>query len=92
MDNTDPASLSASAAAPSESGARLKSIIERIERLEEEKKNISEDIRDVYLEAKSDGFDVKILRKLVSLRKQDPDKRREEEDLLVLYMSTIGMV
>ena len=90
MDNINPESLSA--AAPSESGARLKSIIERIERLEEEKKNIGEDIRDVYLEAKSDGFDVKILRKLVSLRKQDPDKRREEEDLLVLYMSTIGMV
>lgn len=75
-----------------ETGARLRSMIERIERLEEEKKNIGEDIRDIYLEAKSDGYDVKILRKLIALRKKDPDKRREEADILTLYMSVIGMV
>lgn len=75
-----------------EPGARLRSVIERIERLEEEKKNIADDIRDIYLEAKSEGYDVKVLRKLVSLRKKDPDKRREEDELLDLYMSTIGMI
>ena len=76
----------------SDPAGRLKSIIERIENLEEEKKNIAEDIRDIYLEAKSDGYDVKVLRKLVALRKKDPDKRREEDDILQLYMSTIGMI
>jgi uncharacterized protein (UPF0335 family) len=73
------------------SGNRLKSFIERVERLEEEKKAISEDIRDVYGEAKATGFDAKVMRKIVSLRKTNLEKRREEQELLDLYMSAIGM-
>ncbi|MDD9901147.1 MAG: DUF2312 domain-containing protein [Alphaproteobacteria bacterium] len=73
------------------SGARLKSFIERVERLEEEKKAIAEDVRDVYGEAKAVGFEPKIMRKIVSLRKTNLEKRREEAELLDLYMSAIGM-
>lgn len=73
------------------SGKRLKSFIERVERLEEEKKAIAEDIRDVYSEAKSVGFEPKIMRKIVSLRKSNLEKRREEQELLDLYMAAIGM-
>ena len=73
------------------SGNRLKSFIERVERLEEEKSAIAEDIRDVYSEAKGTGFDPKIMRKIVSLRKSNLEKRREEQELLELYMSAIGM-
>lgn len=73
------------------SGQRLKSFIERIERLEEEKKALAEDIRDVYAEAKGTGFEPKIMRKIVSLRKANLEKRREEQELLELYMSAIGM-
>jgi len=69
----------------------LRAFIERIERLEEEKKALSEDIKDVYAEAKGNGFDVKIMRKIVSLRKQDRDKRHEEEEILDLYMAALGM-
>lgn len=69
----------------------LKAFIERIERLEEEKKAIADDIKDVYAEAKGTGFDIKIMRKIVSLRKQDRDKRREEEEILDLYLSALGM-
>ncbi len=70
---------------------QLKSIIERIERLEEEKKTISDDIKDVYGEAKANGFDTKVLRKIVALRKRDRDERREEEAILELYMQALGM-
>lgn len=73
------------------SGARLKSFIERVERLEEEKKVLAEDIRDVYGEAKATGFEPKIMRKIVSLRKSNLEKRREEQELLDLYMAAIGM-
>ena len=73
------------------SGTRLKSFIERVERLEEEKKAMAEDIRDVYSEAKAVGFEPKIMRKIVSLRKANLEKRREEQELLDLYMSAIGM-
>src|SRR4051812_12300583 len=73
------------------SGTRLKSFIERVERLEEEKAAISEDVRDVYGEAKASGFDPKIMRKIVSLRKSNLEKRREEQELLELYMAAIGM-
>lgn len=73
------------------SGARLKSFLERIERLEEEKKGLSEDIRDVYAEAKGTGFEPKIIRKIISLRKTNLEKRREEQELLDLYMAAIGM-
>jgi len=74
------------------SGNRLKSFIERVERLEEEKKALAEDIRDVYGEAKSSGFEPKIMRKIVSLRKANLEKRREEQELLDLYMAALGMV
>ena len=73
------------------SGNRLKSFIERIERLEEEKKAMGEDIRDVYSEAKSTGFEPKIMRKIVSMRKANLEKRREEQELLELYMAALGM-
>ena len=83
------------AAAPSDTGGvageRLKSFIERIERLEEEKKALSEDIREVYAEAKAVGFEPKIMRKMISLRKMDLEKRREENELLELYMAAVGM-
>jgi len=69
----------------------LKSFVERIERLEEEKKAIADDIKDVYAEAKGSGFDVKIMRKIVSIRRQDNEKRREEEEILDLYLTALGM-
>ena len=72
-------------------GQRLRSFIERIERLEEEKKALADDIKEVYAEAKGQGFDAKIMRKIVSLRKKDDQARREEEELLDTYMSAIGM-
>ncbi|MGA7806996.1 DUF2312 domain-containing protein [Bradyrhizobium sp.] len=80
--------------APSTSFAKdqLKSIVERIERLEEEKKAISDDIRDVYAESKGNGFDVKALRTIVRLRKQDPQERQEAETILETYMHALGML
>jgi len=71
---------------------QLKSVIERVERLEEEKKTISDDIRDVYAEAKGNGFDVKALRTIVRLRNQDVNERREEETILETYMQALGML
>ena len=71
---------------------QLKAIIERIERLEEEKKTISDDIRDVYAESKGNGFDVKALRAIVRLRKQDPQERQEQETILETYMQALGML
>lgn len=73
-------------------GQRLASFIERIERLEEEKAALMEDLKEVYAEAKGVGFDVKTIRKIVSLRKMDSEKRRETEELLDLYKSAIGMM
>jgi len=71
---------------------QLRSIIERIERLEEEKKTISDDIRDVYAEAKGNGYEVKALRTIVRMRKQDSDDRREQEAILESYMQALGMI
>jgi len=71
---------------------QLKSIVERIERLEEEKKTLADDIRDVYAEAKGNGFDVKALRTIVKLRKQDANERREQETILETYMHALGML
>jgi uncharacterized protein (UPF0335 family) len=71
---------------------QLKSVIERVERLEEEKKTISDDIRDVYAEAKGNGFDVKALRAIVRLRKQDANERAEQETILETYMQALGML
>lgn len=70
---------------------QLKAFIERIERLEEEKKTITDDIKDVYGEAKSMGFDTKILRKLISMRKEDTDALREYFAILDTYLEAIGM-
>ncbi len=72
-------------------GQRLASFIERIERLEEEKTALMEDIKEVYAEAKGVGFDVKTMRKVISLRKMDNEKRRESEELLELYKSAVGL-
>ena len=69
---------------------QLKTIIERIERLEEDKAAVMADLKEVFLEAKGNGFDVKILRKVIRLRKQDTAKRQEEEALIDLYLSAIG--
>lgn len=69
---------------------RLKSFVERIERLEEDKAAIMGDLKEVFLEAKGEGFDSKIMRKVIRLRKQDKAKRQEEEALIDLYLSAIG--
>jgi uncharacterized protein (UPF0335 family) len=71
---------------------QLKALVERIERLEEEKKTIAADIKEVYAEAKGNGFDIKILRKVISLRKKEPSERMEEEALLDVYLAALGMV
>ena len=71
---------------------QLKSVIERIERLEQEKSEIAEQIKEVFAEAKGNGFDVKILRKVVRIRKQDRAKRLEEEAILDLYLSAMGEI
>lgn len=71
---------------------QLKAFVERIERLEEEKKTISDDIRDVYAEAKGNGYDVKALRAVIRLRKQDKDERAEQEAILDTYLHALGMV
>ena len=71
---------------------QLKSIIERIEKLEEEKKAISDDIKDVYGEAKGNGFDVKALRTIIRMRKEDTNDRKEHEAILETYMLALGML
>jgi uncharacterized protein (UPF0335 family) len=70
---------------------QLKAFIERIERLEEEKAGIAGDIKEIYSEAKGNGFDTKVLRKIIGLRKRDYAERREEEAILELYMQALGM-
>jgi uncharacterized protein (UPF0335 family) len=70
---------------------RLRLLIERIERLEEEKKGIADDIRDVYMEAKAVGYDPKIMRQIVRLRKMKPDDRSEQDMLLETYKAALGM-
>jgi uncharacterized protein (UPF0335 family) len=70
---------------------QLKSFVERIERLEEEKQTIADDIKDVYAEAKGNGFDVAILRQVIRIRKMDKSEREEAEAVLELYMQALGM-
>ena len=70
---------------------QLRALVERIERLEEEKKGIADDIKDVYAEAKGNGFDTKVLRKVISLRKQDQNERAEQDAILDLYLQALGM-
>ncbi len=90
---SDMTDLQESGAAPARSTqSQLRSIVERIERLEEEKAAIASDIKDVYSEAKANGFDVKALRRVISLRKQDMNDRREQEAILATYMSALGML
>ncbi|WP_034853272.1 DUF2312 domain-containing protein [Sinorhizobium sojae] len=71
---------------------QLRAFIERIERLEEEKKTIADDIKDVYGEAKAMGFDTKILKQVISIRKMDGDERMEQEAILDTYLQALGMV
>jgi len=71
---------------------QIKSIVERIEKLEEEKAAIGEDIKEVYAEAKGNGFDPKIIKKVIALRKQDAQKRAEEQAILATYMDALGML
>lgn len=82
---------------PAETGAtvaagQLRALIERIERLDEEKKTIADDIKEVFAEAKGTGFDTKAIRKILRLRKKDQSERQEEQAILDLYMSALGMV
>lgn len=72
-------------------GDRLRSLVDRIERLENERKDLSADIKDIYAEAKSAGFDTKVLRQLIRVRKKEPGEVEEEETLLDLYRRAIGM-
>lgn len=74
-----------------EAGDRLISLISRIEKLEEERKELASDIKDIYSEAKSAGFDVKVVRQLVRIRKQEPAEVEEQETLLDVYRRAIGM-
>ena len=74
------------------SGAQLRSFIERIERLEEEKAEISDQIREVFSEAKGTGFDVKIMRQVLKMRKMKPEERMELSELLDIYLQALGMV
>ena len=70
---------------------QLRAFIERIERMEEEKKAIADDIKEIYAEAKGNGFDTKVLRQIIRIRKQDANERMEQEALLELYMAALGM-
>ena len=93
---SDSASPSTNGAAPAQTGGvshgQLKSIVERIERLEEEKSAIAADIRDIYAEAKANGFDTKVLRQVMKIRKMDQNERQERESLLDVYLHALGMV
>jgi len=90
--------MSTAAAAKDDQPARrfakdqLRAFVERVERLEEEKKAIADDIRDVYGEAKANGFDVKALRRVVGLRKIDINERKEQEAILETYLHALGML
>jgi uncharacterized protein (UPF0335 family) len=72
-------------------GAQLRLLIERIERLEEEKKGIGDDVKDVFLEAKANGYDTKIMRQIIRLRKMQPHDRQEMEAILQTYLAALGM-
>jgi len=72
--------------------AQLRSIVERIERLEEEKRAIGEDVKDVYTEAKGNGYDVKALRTIIKMRREDAQKRAEMESIVETYMAALGML
>jgi uncharacterized protein (UPF0335 family) len=86
LETDGPASKSGGIAAD-----RLRSLVDRIERLEEERKALGSDIKDIYAEAKSAGFDIKVLRALIRLRKQEPAEIEEQETLLDVYRRALGM-
>ncbi len=71
---------------------QLRSLIERVERLEAEKKDLATDIREIYIEAKSNGFDTKAMRTIVRMRKKDKAEREEEAAILELYLAALGMI
>ena len=73
-------------------GERLRSFIERIERLEEEKRTLAEDIKEVFAEAKGSGFDTKIIRQIIKIRRMDKDDLDEQETMLDIYMRALGML
>jgi uncharacterized protein (UPF0335 family) len=73
-------------------GGQLRAFVERVERLSEEKKAIADDIKDVFAEAKGNGFDTKIMRKTIKIRAMDRDKWREEEEILDLYLAALGLL
>ncbi|MEM6762278.1 MAG: DUF2312 domain-containing protein [Pseudomonadota bacterium] len=72
-------------------GDQLRAFVERIERLEEEKQALADDVKDVYAEAKANGFDTKVMRQVVRLRKKEPNERQEQEAMLDLYLQALGM-
>lgn len=78
--------------AKSNSGAQIKSIVERVENLNEQKAALASDVKDIFAEAKSNGFDTKALRTLIKLRAIDPSKRKAEAEMLDVYMHAIGML
>ena len=92
MTDAAPAAETRAAAPARIAKEHLRAFVERIERLEEEKKAISDDIRDVYAEAKGNGYDTKAMRAVVRLRKQDADERKEHEAILATYMLALGMI
>ncbi|HUA77092.1 MAG TPA: DUF2312 domain-containing protein [Acetobacteraceae bacterium] len=91
MASSGTATLAPRAATGGIAADRLRSLVERIERLEEERKALGADIRDVYTEAKSAGFDTKVMRQLIRLRRQEPQVIEEQETLLDLYRRALGM-
>jgi uncharacterized protein (UPF0335 family) len=91
LDATTGENTEDSAATGNIAGDRLRSLIERIERLEEERKALSSDIKDIFAEAKSAGFDVKVMRALIRIRKQEPADVEEQETLLDVYRRALGM-
>jgi uncharacterized protein (UPF0335 family) len=92
MAATSALKISAGTTAENFASDRLKSLIERIERLEQEKSDLAADVRDVYAEAKSSGFEPKVMRQVIRLRKMDGNDRNEQEELLDLYKHALGMI
>lgn len=91
-DNARKKSIDADDLGSIETNDQLRSIVERIERLEEEKKTVADDIKEVYAEAKGNGFDTKVLRKVIAIRKRDAAERAEEEAILDLYLTALGIL
>lgn len=91
MSDTSPIGHNSGDAQPNVASQRLRSIVERIERLEEERKALAGDIKDIFSEAKSAGFDVKVLRQVIRIRKQEPAQVEEERTLLDVYLHALDM-